>query len=132
MVIIITEWALQSYLELRSRNVFSDQDYWNVIRPDVERLRTYPLDQKFGIAKFWGLATDRTGVPLVGGFKMKWHNLGPGQVQLRLAVALVNGEALLCRGYVKSDPKVDKAEMAKFKDHLRRISLGTYTRRGTL
>src|SRR3990172_13130110 len=113
MVIVITEWALQSHLDLRSRNVFSDQDYWNVIRPDVDRLRASPADQKFGNPKFWGPATDRAGAPLAGGFKMKWHNLGPGRVQLRLAVALVNGEALLCRGYVKSDAKVDKAEMAK-------------------
>lgn len=132
MLIVITEWALQSYLELRSRHVFSDQGYWTVIRPDVERLGTYPTDPKFGNSKFWGPATDRANTPLGGGFKMKWHNLGPGNVQLRVAVALVNGEALLCRGYVKSNAILDKAEMAKFKDHLRRISLGTYIRRGTL
>ena len=132
MLIVITEWALQSYLELRSRHVFSDQDYQTVIRPDVERLRAYPVDPKFRSSKFWGQATDRTGNPLIGGFKMKWHNIGPGRVQLRVAVALVNGEALLCRGYVKSNAILDKAEMAKFKDHVRRISLGTYIRRGTL
>lgn len=62
---------------------------------------------------------------------MKWHNLGPGNVQLGVAVALVHGEALLCRGHVKSSAIVDKAEMAKFKDYLRQISLGTYIRRRT-
>jgi hypothetical protein len=132
MLIVISEWALQSYLDLRKHNMFSDQEYWNTIRPDVVLLAAYPNDPKFANSKFWGPATDRSGKALADGFKMKWHNLGPGQVQLRLAVALVGGEAILCRGYVKSNDNVDKAEIAKFKDHLRQISLGRYIRRGTL
>lgn len=129
---VITEWALQSYLDLRARNVFSDQDYWDVIRPDVELLHSYPAHASFQNQKFWSVATDLAKQPIPHGFKMKWHNLGPGRVQLRLCVALWNGEALLCRGYVKENDTVDKREMAKLKIHLRAISQGTYTRRGKL
>ena len=132
MDIVITEWALQSYLDLRAQNVFSDQDYWNVIRPDVELLEQYPADPKFKNQKFWSVATDLAGKAIPNGFKMKWHNLGPGTVQLRLAVAMWQGEALLCRGYVKSSDAADKREMAKLKHHLLLISQGSYTRRGKL
>lgn len=66
------------------------------------------------------------------GFKMKWRNLGPGRVQLRLAVAMHAGSAFLCHAYVKSSDSVDKREMAKLKDRIRNISLGNYTTRGTL
>lgn len=132
MLIVITEWALQSYLDLKQKVVFSDQDYWSVLRPDVERLHNYQSDAKFSSSQFWGPATDRTVGTITHGFKMKWHNLGPGRVQLRLAVAVYAGDAYLCQAYVKSSDKVDKREMAKFKHRIRLISLGQYTQRGTL
>ena len=132
MEIVITEWALQTYLDLKHRAVFSDRDYWDTLRPDVELLHKYPVEAKFSNGGFWGPATDRAGNPLQYGHKMKWHNLGPGAVQLRLCVALYGGDAYLCQAYVKSSEKVDKREMAKFKDRIRKISLGQYTRRGTI
>ena len=37
--VIITEWALDSYLNLKHAQVFTDHEYWNVLRPDVELLK---------------------------------------------------------------------------------------------
>jgi hypothetical protein len=130
--VVITEWALQSYVDLKGSNVFTDQDYWQTLRPDVERLAVYPNDLKFQQPRFWGPATDKTGNVLPDGYKMKWRNLGPGQVQLRLAVAIIGGEALLCQAYVKDNDAKDKREMAKFLSHLKNIRAGNYVRRGHL
>lgn len=48
MEVVITEWALNSYLELVSDGAFSTDQYKATIRPDVERLKDYPSDVKFG------------------------------------------------------------------------------------
>lgn len=62
---------------------------------------------------------------------MKWHNLGSRRVQLRLPVAmLVN--AMLCQAYVKTDPKFEKRQLAKFKVHLELIRRGQFTECGRL
>lgn len=132
MQIVITEWALQSYLDLKHKRVFTDQDYWGTLRPDVELLRNYPTEAKLTQSIFWGPATDRTGNTIQYGFKMKWRNLGPGKIQLRLAVAIYGGVAYLCQAYVKSSNKADKREMAKLKDRIRKLASGQYTKRGTL
>lgn len=140
MEIVITEWAKQSYLELRNKNVFSRADYKAILRPDSERLRTYPTDPKFGASSFWGPATDLSGKPIQSGFKMKWRNFGVGHVQLRLLVAILesdlNGEkkvrAHLCQSYVKDNESKDNREMAKLKNRIRDIALGTYYYRGLL
>lgn len=134
MDVIITEWALQSYLELKHQRVFTKQEYQQVIRPDAELLKDgYPSPHaKFKSQKFWGPATDMSGNAIPQGFKMKWHNIGSGNVQLRLAVALVNGHAFLCRAYVKANDAVDKREMAKFKIHLRDLALNQFIFRGAL
>lgn len=39
MDVVITEWALQSYLSLKYRNVFTSIEDRSVLRPDVELLR---------------------------------------------------------------------------------------------
>lgn len=130
---IITEWALDSYLDLKSRQVFSDAEYWNVIRPDVELLRTGipSTHPKFANPKFWGPATDPTGV-LPNGYKMKWRQIGPGLVQLRLPVAAGNRQALLCAAYVKTDAATEQRKIARFKTHMNLIALGKFTYRGKL
>jgi len=58
--VIITEWALDSYLTLKHAQTFTDQEYWTVIRPDVERLHDgIPSnDPKFASSHFWGPAKD--------------------------------------------------------------------------
>lgn len=131
MDIVITEWALDAYLDLKHRNVFDVQYYKNTIRPDVELLRSFPSDPKFGLSKFWS--------PFVThGFKMKWHQVGHGRVQLRLLVAVMQApgdaenRAYLCRAYVKKGPTDDAREGAKLKRHINLISTGRYSFRGTL
>lgn len=131
--VVITEWALDSYLNLRHAQVFSDQDYWGTLRPDVELLKTgIPSPEaKFQNPKFWGPATDR-GVVLAAGYKMKWHNLGSGQVQLRLPVMAHQRAAMLCEAYVKTNASVEARKIARFKTHMNLIARGQYTYRGQL
>lgn len=47
MNIVISQWALDAYLDLKSRQIFSPQEYWGTIRPDALLLRQYPLAPKF-------------------------------------------------------------------------------------
>lgn len=130
MDIVITAWALDSYLDLKHTNVFTDQEYKTVIRPDVMLLKTYPQDVKFQNSKFWSIATDGKG-KISDGFKMKWHQIGPGKVQMRLPTGLF-AEAYMCEAYVKTDPKKEKRMMAKFKTHLELIRRGQFTECGRL
>ena len=131
--VVITEWALDSYLNLKHARVFTDQEYWTILRPDVELLRTgIPSpDPKFAISTFWGPAKQGNTV-LAGGYKMKWRHIGPGHVQLRLPVMSVPRTAFLCEAYVKANASVDQRKMARFKTHMNLISKGRYTYRGTL
>jgi hypothetical protein len=124
--IIITEWALQSYLDLVGRNAFSRDEYWEVLRPDVLLLRVYPDHIKFGNGKFWSQVPE-----IPGGFKMKWHQVGPGRVQLRLPVGLVTA-AVLCEAYVKGGSKEERRRLARCKAHMQLIRQGRYDERGRL
>ena len=63
---------------------------------------------------------------------MKWHQIGNGKVQLRLTVGIYGNECFLCEAYVKSDEKVDRRKLAKFKGYLDLIRQGCYTIRGRL
>jgi hypothetical protein len=131
--VIITEWALDSYLNLRHANVFTDQDYRGVLRPDVELLKDgIPSPHaKFSNAKFWGPAKQGNAI-LHDGYKMKWHQLGPGHVQLRLPVMSSTRSALLCEAYVNSSAATDQRKMARFKTHVNLISQDRYIYRGEL
>lgn len=102
-----------------------------MIRPDVLRLKTYPLDTKFGNGKFWSPAQDGTGNLIKDGHKMKWHQMGSGKVQIRLPVAML-AEALLCEAYVKENEKQEKRRLARFKVHMQLIKMGRFTERGRL
>ncbi len=129
---MITEWALDSYLRLIYEKAFSKTEYRETIRPDVERLKNYPSDPKFQLGAFWGRATDLRSLTIQDGYKMKWRKIGSGRVHLRVAVAIVNRAAFLCRGYVKANENIDRREMAKFKNHIRDIHLGNYEYRGLI
>ncbi|QDG51769.1 hypothetical protein FIV42_13730 [Persicimonas caeni] len=131
MEIIITQWALDSYLNLRHTNVFDGNEYWIKLRPDVMRLQHYPNDPKFQNGKFWSIASGRRG-PVTDGFKMKWHNVGNGNVQLRLTVGLLQDDAYLCEAYVKDSPQIDRRMIARFSVHLTNIRRGRYVERGRL
>lgn len=138
MEIIITEWGLESYLNLRDKATFSEGDYKNILRPDVLLLREYPASEKFENGHFWGPATDR-GEIIKHGFKMKWHNIGNGNNQLRLCVVIAKIEikgveeerAFLCTAYVKDD-KSEKREMQRIYNKIDRIFQGKFEYRGSL
>ena len=63
MEAIITEWGLQSYLDLKAKGIFTEQDYREILRPDAELLKIDdPFDTnhpRFSNAKFWGPATNK-------------------------------------------------------------------------
>lgn len=129
MEIVITEWALQCYLNLRG--VFTRDDYLNTLRPDVV-LTVYPYHSKFDNDKFWGPCKDKSGKVIHQGYKMKWHNIGSGRIQLRLLVVITNNKAHLCNAYVKDNESTDKREMAKLKTKIYLINNGTFAYRGML
>lgn len=130
MDVVITDWALDSYLELKHERQFSTEDYRHTIRPDVLLLRIFPDPPQFGSNKFWSPA-DSMGVRIAGGFKMKWHHLGERQIQLRLPVGMME-EAFLFHAYVKTDPKRESRYLAKFKTRLELVRQNRYTERGRL
>lgn len=130
--VVITEWAFQSYLELKDAQAFTDKEYWDTIRPNVELLKNFPDDIQFSIDKFWGPATLEPGRPVSDGFKMKWHNIGPGKVQLRLCVAILNSTAYLCQAFSKASDSKDKLEAAKLETRISLIRAGQYAIRGHL
>jgi hypothetical protein len=140
MEVIITEWAKQSYLDHRNSQTFTRDEYKNSLRPDAELLKIYPNNPKFNNSKFWGPAIDASNKTIDYGFKMKWHNIGNGKVQLRLLVVIIESEidhikeerAFLCDSYVKTNANQDKREMEKLKIKIRRIAVGNYHYRGAL
>ena len=132
MDVIITEWGLQAYLNLVGGGIITQYDYWDILRPDVEKLKQFPQLQNFTDSRFWGSATDLGGNKIQDGYKMKWHNIGSGRVQLRLSVAILSNNAFLCRAYVKSSDSKDKREAAKLKDHIQDIHFGRHQVRGVL
>ena len=132
MEIIITEWALNSYLELKGEQVFTDEEYREYIRPDVMRLKEYPIDPKFSQEKFWSVAKGQNGQAIPHGFKMKWHQVGNGCIQLRLTVGILNAQCFLCEAYVKGNEKKEARKLARFKTFLQNIREGKYTVRGKL
>ncbi len=140
MEVIITEWAKQSYLDLRNAQVFTRDEYKNTLRPDAELLKIYPNEPKFKVSNFWGPAVDVSNKSITNGFKMKWHNIGNGKVQLRLLVVIIDSEidnkieerAFLCESYAKTGSSQDKRQMEKLKIKIRRIAQGNYLYRGSL
>lgn len=131
MQVIITEWALNSYLDLVAQDAFTARDYRQTIRPDVARLKSYPADPKFRNRKFWSPAHDSAGNAIPDGHKMKWHQVGNGRVQLRLPVGMLK-RAFLCEAYVKRNAKQERRQLARFKTHLQLIRMGRHPSRGKL
>lgn len=131
MDIIVTEWMVEAQLDLISKNAFSKEEYESTLLPDIKLLKEFPSNEKFRNSKFWGLATVN-GKVIKHGYKMKWHNVGNGKVQLRLSTAIFNSKAFLCNLYVKRDDKVDSKEMLKFKVKIQKILDNNFVIRGTL
>ena len=105
------------------KSYFSNEEYWDVIRPKAERLKDFPDDPLFENPKFWGPAKDSKG-EVKNLFKMKWHNLGSGKVQLRQVVAILEDKAYLLKAYVKNNEKYDMRQIAISKIHLDLIKQG--------
>ena len=136
MEIVVTQWALDSYLELKHDNQFSNSDYKELIRPDVLLLLDFPNHAKFTNNKFWSQASIAGNV-LSYGFKMKWHNLGERRIQLRLPVGLgfpdsLAGLAFLLDAYVKTDPKFEARQLAKMRVRLELLKKQKFNERGRL
>ena len=130
--IIITEWALQSYLDLYGSHAFSDEDYWTKIRPAVKLLKDGipSTHTEFQNHKFWSVAEDKFG-RIPGGYKMKWHNLNDGKTpQLRLGVIIWEDVAFLCRAY--TDKTHEFLELGRLRVHAEKIQEGQFTYRGVL
>ncbi len=130
MQTIITDWALQSYLELK--DVFTERDYQEILRPDARLLNEYPSHPKFGNPKFWGPCKDKSGRIIRNGYKMKWYNIGAGRIQLRLLIVIMNETAYLCNAYVKDNENTDFREMAKLKIKIQLINEDRFIFRGRL
>lgn len=132
MEIFITQWALDSYLDLKYEHVFSKQEYHEIIRPDVFLLKSFPHEGKFSQSKFWSVAQDQGGRVIPNGYKMKWHHIGNGLVQLRLTIGIFDHECFLCEAYVKQNEKMEFRKLARFKTYLQLIRQNQYTIRGRL
>lgn len=131
MDIIITQWALDSYLDLKAQRVFTDSDYRQQLRPDILLLQDYPNNIKFRRPKFWSVAQDSPGRIIADGYKMKWHQVGQGKVQMRLPVSMRNA-AYLCEAYVKHNTKQELRQLARFKTYLQIIRQNKHTECGRL
>ncbi len=134
MEVVITEWGLDSYLDLKHQGTFTVTEYQKFIRPDVELLKEgLPFRHpKFRNSHFWGPAQDINGVEIPCGYKMKWHNLGNGKNQLRLTVCTVNDKAYLCHAYIKTSDSQDKRFSARLKNRIEDIRHGNFVIRGYL
>ena len=82
--------------------------------------KDYPGNPKFKHDKFWSVATDQTGDKTEDAYKMKWHQIGHGKIQLRLSVGIFS-DAFLCEAYVKKDEKHEKRKLAIVKTRLELI-----------
>ena len=70
MEIVITQWALDAYLNLSHRKVFTQEEFNGKIKPDVRLLKEYPTHPKFNNGKFWSPASYANNI-IANGFKMK-------------------------------------------------------------
>lgn len=135
MRIVITRWGLDAYLGHLHGGLFDRATYRAILRPDIlllQGLLAGSPHPKFQNSRFWGPAQDRKGLVIADGYKMKWHNFGNGNVQLRLCVALVGGDAFLCQAYIKTSPVQDKLMAASLKDKIALIRAGNFDERGEL
>jgi len=60
-------------------------------------LNEFPQHPKFRQGKFWSGTQDLSGKPIANGFKMKWHQIGTGLIQLRATVGIFDNEFFCVR-----------------------------------
>jgi hypothetical protein len=90
-------------------------------------LQDFPNNGKFSQNKFWSPAVDRSGKIITDCYKMKWHQIRNGHVQLRLTVIIRGNESFLCEAYVKENEKTEKRNLARLKTYAELIRKGQYT-----
>jgi hypothetical protein len=100
-------------------------------RPDVKKLLHYPQLADFANASFWGPAQSKKGV-VPDGYEMKWHNVGPGRVQLRACVAILGDVAYVCQAFVKTSAALDLMNGAKLRSRIELLKRGRANLRGEL
>lgn len=90
MDIVITQWALNTYLDLvLNKQIITKNEFLCEIKPDVLKLKNYPNEP-------WSIARSQKGTqPITDGYKMKWRQVGAGKVQIRLTVGMFPIETLV-------------------------------------
>lgn len=133
MEIIITQWALNAYLNLvLHQQLITKNEFSSEIKPDVLMLKRFPNEPRFSSGLFWSIARVTKGSPPIpNGYKMKWHQIGAGRVQLRLPIGILE-DAYLCSAYIKQNKKQEQRELAKFKTYLQLIRQNKYNECGKL
>ena len=111
MTIVITEWALQAYTDRLGGACSLMPNIGADSAPMLNGSRCF-LTIRNSQFELLGAGADRSKKNVPDGYKMKWHNIGPGKNQLRLAVALINGNAYLCQAYVKNNAWVNPTNAA--------------------
>jgi hypothetical protein len=53
-------------LRTKSKRVFTDSEYREVLKPDVMLLQDFPSNEKFNQNKFWSPAEDHSGKIICG------------------------------------------------------------------
>lgn len=132
MNIVLTDWATQAYADLKRKQVFTDQEYWAILRPDAELLKQFPTHVKFGVNGWWGPANLGAGQYVTDGYKMKWDSIGPNNAELRLDIAILGSTAYLCQAYVKKKLLDDYRQSANLERYINLIKSGSYIHRGYL
>lgn len=133
MDIYLTQWGQNSYLNLiYKKRIFTNNEYRNLIRPDTLKLKNYPNDPAFQNSSFFHPAAFNNGVQIADGYKMKWGQLGSGKNELRVLVAIINGNAYICEGYEKTSVQGEQRKLAKFQAHIKKIKNGQWKSAGEL
>jgi hypothetical protein len=112
--------------------VFTDSEYREVLKPDVMLLQDFTNNEKFSQNKFRSPAEDHSGKIITDCYKMKWHQIGNGRIQLRLTVMIRGNQSFLCEAYVKENVKTEKRKLAKLKTYAELIRRSQYTVCGRL
>ena len=69
---------------------------------------------------------------IANGYKIKWHQMGTGLVQLRLTIGIFEDECFLCEAYVKSNANMEYRKLENFRHYLKSIRDKQYLKRGRL
>src|SRR5574337_479790 len=130
MGVVITQWALDSFLNIQLSQPMQGIDCWAFIMPDVLLLKHYPSNPKFDDQQFWSNATYNRE-HIMDGHEMKWTQIHNHDIQLKLLVVIFDG-VYIDSASVGHDQKFEKRRLAVFKTHVQLIRQGRYIECGVL